>query len=49
MLGTATYLIDKLALRCGNEKDDDEADTVGCCSLRVQHIQILTDNRVSLL
>lgn len=34
-LGTATYIIDKLALRAGNEKGDDEADTVGCCSLRV--------------
>ncbi|KAK3012813.1 hypothetical protein RJ639_010405 [Escallonia herrerae] len=29
------YLIDKLALRAGNEKDDDEADTVGCCTLKV--------------
>lgn len=28
-LGTATYLIDKLALRVGNEKSEDEADTVG--------------------
>lgn len=35
-----TYLIDKLALRVGNEKGDDEADTVGCCSLRVEHIKI---------
>lgn len=34
---TALYLIDKLALRVGNEKDaDEEADTVGCCSLRVE-------------
>ena len=32
--GTATYLIDKFALRVGNEKSEDEADTVGCCSLR---------------
>ena len=38
---TALYLIDKLALRAGNEKDtDEEADTVGCCSLRVEHIQL---------
>ena len=22
----------------GNEKNEDEADTVGCCSLRVEHI-----------
>lgn len=29
----------QLALRAGNEKDADEsADTVGCCSLRVEHI-----------
>lgn len=34
----ACYLIDKLALRVGNEKGEDEADTVGCCSLRVEHI-----------
>ncbi|KAK2195407.1 bifunctional DNA topoisomerase I [Babesia duncani] len=38
-LGTATYLIDFLALRVGGEKDQDEADTVGCCSLRVEHIK----------
>ena len=35
---TALYFIDKLALRAGNEKGDDEADTVGCCSLRVEHV-----------
>lgn len=38
-LGTATYMLDVLALRVGNEKDStEEADTVGCCSLRVEHI-----------
>ncbi|XP_013168227.1 PREDICTED: DNA topoisomerase I, mitochondrial [Papilio xuthus] len=36
----ALYFIDRLALRAGNEKDDDQADTVGCCSLRVEHIQL---------
>jgi len=37
----ALYFIDKLALRAGNEKDSDEsADTVGCCSLRVEHITL---------
>lgn len=36
----ALYFIDKLALRAGNEKDDDQADTVGCCSLRVEHIEL---------
>eukprot|EP01054_Gregarina_sp_Poly1_P005409 Gregarina_sp_Poly_1__5408@NODE_285_length_10045_cov_61_806174_g246_i0_p1_GENE_NODE_285_length_10045_cov_61_806174_g246_i0NODE_285_length_10045_cov_61_806174_g246_i0_p1_ORF_typecomplete_len758_score145_58Topoisom_I/PF01028_20/1_5e78Topoisom_I/PF01028_20/4_6e03Topoisom_I_N/PF02919_15/4_2e74Topo_C_assoc/PF14370_6/9_6e03Topo_C_assoc/PF14370_6/1_4e24_NODE_285_length_10045_cov_61_806174_g246_i038716144 len=38
-LGTAAYVIDRLALRVGNEKDrEEEADTVGCCSLRVEHV-----------
>ncbi|XP_010767270.1 DNA topoisomerase 1-like [Notothenia coriiceps] len=37
----ALYFIDKLALRAGNEKDEGEtADTVGCCSLRVEHITL---------
>ena len=39
---TALYLIDKLALRVGNEKGEDEADTVGCCSLRCEHIKLGT-------
>jgi DNA topoisomerase-1 len=30
----------QLALRAGNEKDEDQADTVGCCSLRVEHISL---------
>lgn len=35
----ALYFIDKLALRAGHEKEEGEtADTVGCCSLRVEHI-----------
>ncbi|XP_056594567.1 DNA topoisomerase I, mitochondrial isoform X3 [Triplophysa dalaica] len=38
--GVALYFIDKLALRAGNEKDDESADTVGCCSLRVEHISL---------
>merc|ERR1719419_2183587 len=36
----ALYFIDRLALRAGNEKDEDQADTVGCCSLRVEHIDL---------
>lgn len=36
----AMYFIDRLALRAGHEKDDDSADTVGCCSLRVEHITL---------
>ena len=47
-LGTATYLIDKLALRVGNEKSEDEADTVGCCSLRVEHVTVEDDNKITL-
>ncbi len=34
-MGVAMYFIDKLALRAGHEKDEDEADTVGCCTLKV--------------
>lgn len=34
------WIIDKLALRVGGEKGEDEADTVGCCSLRVEHLTI---------
>ena len=37
----ALYFIDKLALRAGRGKDGDKtADTVGCCSLRVEHITL---------
>ncbi|XP_075033679.1 DNA topoisomerase 1 [Mixophyes fleayi] len=37
----ALYFIDKLALRAGNEKEEGEtADTVGCCSLRVEHTKL---------
>lgn len=40
-MATATYFIDKLALRVGGEKDtEEEADTVGCCSLRVEHLTL---------
>lgn len=36
---TAMYLIDRFALRAGNEKSsEEEADTVGCCSLRLEHV-----------
>lgn len=38
-LATAVWVIDRLALRVGGEKDTEaEADTVGCCSLRVEHL-----------
>nr|XP_015815507.2 DNA topoisomerase I, like [Nothobranchius furzeri] len=41
----ALYFIDKLALRAGNEKEEGEtADTVGCCSLRVEHIKLYPES-----
>ena len=42
-LGTAMWVIDKLALRVGGEKGEVEADTVGCCSLRLEHLRFNTD------
>ncbi|KAI0047749.1 hypothetical protein FA95DRAFT_1492111 [Auriscalpium vulgare] len=46
MRATAMYFIDRLALRAGNEKGDDEADTVGCCSLRCEHVTLEPPNFV---
>ncbi len=43
---TAVYLIDQFALRAGNEKGEDEADTVGCCSLKFEHITLRPPNTV---
>ena len=43
---TAIYLIDQFALRAGNEKGEDEADTVGCCSLKFQHVTLKPPNTV---
>jgi len=48
-LGVALYLIDFLALRVGNEKGDDQADTVGCCSLRIEHIKFDPKNNTITL
>ncbi|PPS13735.1 hypothetical protein GOBAR_AA06856 [Gossypium barbadense] len=45
-IAVATYLIDKLALRAGNEKDDDEADTVGCCTLKVGNVECIPPNKL---
>ncbi|TID13564.1 hypothetical protein CANINC_004922 [Pichia inconspicua] len=45
-IATATYLIDVFALRAGGEKKDDEADTVGCCSLRFEHVFLKPGNTV---
>lgn len=45
-LATAMWIIDKLALRVGGEKGEDEADTVGCCSLRKEHLRFATEPNV---
>ena len=46
MLATACYLIDALCLRVGDEKDPDEADTVGATTLRPEHVTIRADGMV---
>jgi DNA topoisomerase I len=47
-IATALYFIDNFALRVGNEKGEDEADTVGVTSLRVEHIELLDNNKIKL-
>lgn len=43
MMATACYLIDVLGLRVGDEKDPDEADTVGATTLRPEHVTLHPD------
>src|SRR5919197_5380574 len=38
-IATVCYLIFKLAMRVGDEKDPEEADTAGASTLRVEHIK----------
>jgi DNA topoisomerase-1 len=38
-VATVCYLIYKLAMRVGDEKDTDEADTIGASTLRVEHLK----------
>jgi DNA topoisomerase-1 len=45
-VATVTYLIDELKLRVGDEKDPDEADTVGATTLRPVHVTINSDTKV---
>ncbi len=47
-IATALYFIDKFALRVGNEKGEDETDTVGVTSLRVEHIDLLNNDKIRL-
>ncbi|MGD8596171.1 MAG: DNA topoisomerase I [Anaerolineae bacterium] len=42
-LATVCYLIDALCLRVGDEKDADEADTVGATTLRPEHVTLHSD------
>jgi DNA topoisomerase-1 len=44
-IATACYLIYRTAMRVGDEKDPDEADTVGATTLRKEHIK-LTSNAI---
>ena len=44
-IATACYLIYRTAMRVGDEKDPDEADTVGATTLRKEHINI-TENAI---
>ena len=39
-VATVCYLIHRLGMRVGDEKDEDEADTVGASTLRVEHIRV---------
>jgi len=47
-VASALFFIDRFALRVGNEKGEDTADTYGVTSLLVSHIKLLGDNKVEL-
>lgn len=42
-ISTVCYLIINMAMRVGDEKDPDEADTVGATTLRKEHLRFLTN------
>lgn len=42
-IATVCYLIYRTAMRVGDEKDPDEADTVGATTLRKEHVRITKD------
>ena len=46
-VATVCYLIDVLKLRVGDEKDEDEADTVGATTLRTEHLTFNEDGSVT--
>ena len=41
-VATVCWLIDVLKIRVGDEKDEDEADTIGATTLRPEHISLAT-------
>ena len=45
-LATVCFLIDEVGMRVGDEKDEDEADTVGATTLRVEHVKRLDDQAI---
>ncbi len=46
-IATVCFLIDELKIRVGDEKDPDEADTVGASTLRKEHISFNGDGTVT--
>jgi len=44
---TVCFLIDKLKIRVGDEKDPEEADTIGASTLRPEHIRYNSDGTVA--
>ena len=43
-IATACYLIYRTSMRVGDEKDADEADTVGATTLRREHVKVTKDS-----
>jgi DNA topoisomerase-1 len=46
-VATVCFLIDRLKIRVGDEKDPDEADTVGASTLRPEHVKFNDDGKVT--
>lgn len=48
-LGCVLWIIDNLCIRVGNEKDSlTSADTVGVCTIRVEHVKFVQPNKIRL-
>ncbi|NHJ49508.1 MAG: DNA topoisomerase I [Asgard group archaeon] len=43
-IALACYIIDNINMRVGDEKDEDEADTIGTTTLRPEHVTITGSN-----